>query len=133
MADKTITIDVVDLTAPPFSHINIAVINQPNPVTGYSITGPELLHLIQFSKYKITETATGKPITGNNIYEYFPELNPSGGGGGGGSIDVDTSFSPDSTNPVTNALLTETLTAMTQVEYDSLETKDKPIYFVYEP
>ena len=82
MADKTLTIDVVDLTAPPLSTVNIAVINQPNPVTGYSITGPDLLHLIQFSKYKITDSSTGKPVTGKNIYEYFPELDPSGGGGG---------------------------------------------------
>lgn len=105
MADKTITIDVVDLTVPPLSHINIAVINQPNPVTGYSITGPELLNLIQFSKYKITETATGTPITGSNIYDYFPELNPSGGGGGGGgggSVTVDTTVNGASTNPVQN-------------------------------
>lgn len=82
MADKTLSIDVVDLTAPPLSNINIAVINQPNPVTGYSITGPDLLHLIQFSKYKITDTSTGTPVSGKNIYEYFPELDPSPGGGG---------------------------------------------------
>lgn len=108
MADKTLTIDVVDLTAPPFSHINIAVINQPNPVTGYSITGPDLLHLIQFSKYKITDSSTGKPVNGKNIYEYFPELDPSGGGGGGGGGgDIEL---------------------MSQSEWNALSTEEKQTY-----
>lgn len=45
---------------------------------------------------------------------------------------VDTSFSASSANPVANSTLTATITPMTQVEYDALVTKDKPIYFVYE-
>ena len=83
MAVHTVAIDVVDLTAPPLSHINIAVINQPNPVYGYEATGDEVSKLIQISKYQIKDSATGKVINGTNLYDYFPELNPGGGGGGG--------------------------------------------------
>jgi hypothetical protein len=84
MAVHTVAIDVIDLTVPPLNHINIAVINQPNPVSNYDANGYEVSKLIQIPKYKITDSATGKVINGTNIYDYFPELNPGGGGGGGG-------------------------------------------------
>jgi hypothetical protein len=82
MADTTVTINVVDRSVPPMRAINIAVINQPNPVTGYSATGYEVWDLIQISKYFITDE-NGTPITGSNFYDYFPDMDPGGGGGGG--------------------------------------------------
>ena len=85
MADTTVTINVVDRSVPPMSTINIAVINQPNPVTGYSATGQEVWDLIQISKYFVTDEA-GTPINGSNFYDYFPDMSPGGGGGGGGYV-----------------------------------------------
>lgn len=79
-----LTIDVKDLTVPELSHTNIAVINQPNPVKNFSATDDQIFFLINFPKYKMTESATGKTITGENYYEYFPDKDPHGGGGGGG-------------------------------------------------
>ncbi len=61
MADTTVTINVVDRSVPPMRAINIAVINQPNPVTGYSATGQEVWDLIQIPKYFVTDEA-GTPI-----------------------------------------------------------------------
>lgn len=81
---STLSIDVIDITVAPLNPVNIAIINQPNPVSGFSATGEQVLGLIAFPKYEITESATGTPITGENIYVYFPELDPGGGGGGGG-------------------------------------------------
>lgn len=89
MADTTVTINVVDRSVPPMSTINIAVINQPNPVTGYSATGQEVWDLIQISKYFITDE-TGTPIDGSNFYDYFPDMAPGGGGGGGGGYVLPT-------------------------------------------
>lgn len=77
-----LTIDVKDLTVPELSHTNIAVINQPNPVENFSATDDQIFFLINFPKYKMTESATGKIITGENYYEYFPDKDPHGGGGG---------------------------------------------------
>lgn len=48
------------------------------------------------------------------------------------SVKVDDSFNSISTNPVQNALLTELFTPMTQQEYDDLQTKPLPLYFIYE-
>lgn len=79
----TIVVDIIDRSVPPLSPVNIAVINQPNPAESVSVDGDQMLQLIAISKYYITDSATGKPITGSNIYDYFPELNPGGGGGGG--------------------------------------------------
>ena len=78
MADKTVTINVVDRSVPPLRAINIAVINKPNPVTGYSATGQEVWDLIQISKYFITDEE-GTPITGSNFYDYFPDMAPGCG------------------------------------------------------
>lgn len=78
----TINVDIVDRSVSELNPVNIAVINQPNPVTDASVTGEQLLLLIQIPKYFITDSATGTPIDGTNIYDYFPELNPGGGGGG---------------------------------------------------
>lgn len=81
MAD-TLTIDVTDISVAPLNDINIAVINQPNPVTNYEATAAQIRSLLYFSKYKMTESATGIPITGRNFYDYFPDENPYAGGGG---------------------------------------------------
>jgi hypothetical protein len=64
--------------------INIAIINQPNPVSGFAATYDQLAYLINFPQYRITESATGKVVNGESIYKYFPDKDPSGGGGGGG-------------------------------------------------
>jgi len=91
MADTTVTINVVDRSVPPLRAINIAVINQPNPVTGYSATGQEVWDLIQISKYFITDE-DGTPIDGTNFYDYFPDMAP---GGGGGAVDAYTKAQTD--------------------------------------
>ena len=98
MAD-TLTVDIIDHSVPIGNDVNIAIINQPNPVTGYSVTGKELMYLIQLPKYYITDSATGTPVNGKNIFDYFPELNP---GGGGTVKNVDTEISTTSENPVQN-------------------------------
>ena len=82
---STINVNVVDKTVAPLNTVNIAIINQPNPVNNYPVNGAQMLHLIQFPQYWITDAATGTIINGGNIYDYFPELKPGGGGGGGGS------------------------------------------------
>jgi hypothetical protein len=117
MAD-TVAINVVDMTVPALNHINIAVINQPNPVSNYDATGYEVSKLIQIPKYKITDSATGKVINGTNIYDYFPDLDPGGGGGGGGGDSY--------TKAETNALLAgkvnkETGKGLSQENYTSAE------------
>jgi hypothetical protein len=91
----TINVDIVDRSVSELNPVNIAVINQPNPVTDASVTGEQLLLLIQIPKYFITDSATGTPIDGTNIYDYFPELNPGGGGGGGGGGDSYTKAQTD--------------------------------------
>ena len=110
---KTLTVDIVDMTVPPLRPVRIAIVSKPNPVTAEPVTGEQLLQLIQFPKYKITETATGKVVNGGNIYEYFPELQPGGGGGGGGGVtpaqvqamiksSIDSTVSGSSTNAIQN-------------------------------
>jgi hypothetical protein len=81
---STLTIDVTDLSVSKLSTINIAVINQPNPVTGYTANADEVYQLINIPKYRILVSGTNTPVTGENYYTYFPEKNPGGGGGGGG-------------------------------------------------
>jgi hypothetical protein len=77
----TIQIDVRDLTVPEANHVNIAVINKPNPVLDYSATAREVYLLMQMSNYRITAAGTNKTISGINYYDYFPEEQPGGGGG----------------------------------------------------
>ena len=113
---NTLTVDIVDMTVPPLNPVRIAIVSKPNPVTAEPVTGEQLLQLIQFPKYKITETATGKVVNGGNIYEYFPELKPGGGGGGGGGVtpeqvqaminsSIDSTVSASSTNAVQNKVI----------------------------
>jgi len=113
---NTLTVDIVDMTVPPLRPVRIAIVSKPNPVTAEPVTGEQLLQLIQFPKYKITETATGKVVNGGNIYEYFPELQPGGGGGVTpeqvqAMIDssIDPSVSDSSTNAVQNKVITGTI------------------------
>lgn len=83
MADTTVAIDVRDMTVPELNHINIAIINKPNPVSNYSANAREVYLLIQFGNYRITEAGTNKVITGSNYFDYFPDESGGGGGGGG--------------------------------------------------
>ncbi len=107
---NTLTVDIVDMTVPPLRPVRIAIVGKPNPVTAEPVTGEQLLQLIQFPKYKITETATGKVVNGGNIYEYFPELQPGGGGGGVTpaqvqsmiNASIDSTVSASSTNAIQN-------------------------------
>ena len=69
---NTLTVDIVDMTVPPLRPVRIAIVSKPNPVTAEPVTGEQLLQLIQFPKYKITETATGKVVNGGNIYDITP-------------------------------------------------------------
>jgi hypothetical protein len=85
---ETLLIDVVDKSVPIGNSINIAVINQPNPVKSFEATARQIFELIHIPKYFMTDSATKKQITGWNFYQYFPDLAPGGGGGGGGSQDV---------------------------------------------
>lgn len=84
---ETLVIDVVDISVPAMRAINIAIINQPNPVSGFAATYDQLAYLINFPQYRITESATGKVVNGRTFHEYFPN---EGGGGGGGGGDVPT-------------------------------------------
>ena len=106
MAD-TLTINVRDMTVPIGNNINIAVINQPNPVTGYTATKEQILDLLNFPKYMIKETATGTVIDGTNYYDYFPEP---------GSVSGDVY-----TKEEVNALMT---TKQDVLQYDSYPTED---------
>lgn len=110
---NTLTVDIIDMAVPPLRPVRIAIVGKPNPVTAEPVTGEQLLQLIQFPKYKITETATGKVVNGGNIYDYFPELQPGGGGGGGGGVtpeqvqnminaSIDSTVSDSSTNAIQN-------------------------------
>lgn len=82
---STVNVNVVDKSVAPLNPVNIAIINQTNPVNNYPVNGDQMLQLIQFPQYWITDAATGIIINGGNIYDYFPELKPGGGGGGGSS------------------------------------------------
>ena len=88
MAEHKVSIDVVDITVPEKNNVNIAVINKPNRVYGYSATAEEVYQLIQIHNYQVYEAGTNKIITGNNYYDYFPEEGGGGGGGGGSSGDI---------------------------------------------
>lgn len=83
MSDKMI-IDVQDISVPIARAINIAIINKPNPVSGFEATADQIGYLLNFPQYLIRNTSTGEIITGENYYEYFPDKDPHGGGGGGG-------------------------------------------------
>ena len=114
MADHTINIDVFDLTVPELNPINIAIINLPNPVIGYSANAEEVKDLIQIPRYTVFESGTSNVINGKNYYDYFPE---EGGGGGGGvtpeevqsmiTASIDTAVSSSSTKAIQNKVIKE--------------------------
>jgi hypothetical protein len=116
MADHTINIDVFDLTVPELNPINIAIINLPNPVIGYSANAEEVKALIQIPRYTVFESGTSNVINGKNYYDYFPE---EGGGGGGGvtpeqvqqmiNDSIDSQLSTTSTNAVQNKVITSVI------------------------
>jgi len=76
----TIPVNVVDKSIPADDHSLIAIINEPNPVTGYEINEEQLRQLIQLPQYWITDE-NGRTISGVNFYEYFPR-------GGGGRLPI---------------------------------------------
>ena len=126
MADHTINIDVYDISVPELNPINIAIINLPNPVIGYSANAKEVKDLIQIPKYTIYESGTSNVINGRNYYDYFPE---EGGGGGGGGMTpeevrsivsnmTDSEVSDVSTNPIQNSTIKEYVDS-TKVTVDS--------------
>lgn len=100
---STVNINVVDKSVAPLNPVNIAIINQKNPVSGYPVNGDQMLQLIQFPQYWITDAATGIVINGGNIYEYFPELRP--GGGGSNTTYTIASYTDGSTGEVTYRLM----------------------------
>ena len=103
---STVNVNVVDKSAAPLSPVNIAIINQTNPVNNYPVNGDQMLQLIQFPQYWITDAATGIVINGGNIYEYFPELKPGGGGGGGSNTSYTiASYTDGTTGEVTYRLM----------------------------
>ena len=140
MAEHKVSIDVVDITVPEKNNVNIAVINKPNRVYGYSATAEEVYQLIQIHNYQVYEAGTNKIITGNNYYDYFPE--EGGGGGGGGGItpeevqamitaSIDTAISESSNNAIANSTITnfvnssiETATATFRGTYNTQEDLD---------
>lgn len=131
MADHTINIDVYDISVPELNPINIAIINLPNPVIGYSANAKEVKDLIQIPKYTIYESGTSNVINGRNYYDYFPE---EGGGGGGGGMTpeevrtivsnmTDSEVSDVSTNPIQNGAIKEYVDS-TKVTVDSAIDED---------
>ena len=76
----TIPVNVVDKSIPADDHSLIAIIEEPNPVTGYEINEQQLRQLIQLPQYWITDE-NGRTISGVNFYEYFPR-------GGGGRLPI---------------------------------------------
>lgn len=110
MAVDTVLINVVDKSVPPLNPKRIAVIGMPNPATNVYVNREQLLQLIQFPQYWITDAVTGDVISGANITDYFPEE-------GGGGVDpeevqeivrqmTDTETSLTSMNPIANATIT---------------------------
>ena len=79
MSSNTLNIDITDRSVSPDNRVNIAIINQPNPVSNYTATAKQIQQLIQIPKYFIYEAGTNKPVTGSNFYTYFPDLSPGGG------------------------------------------------------
>ena len=45
---------------------------------------------------------------------------------------VDSALSTQSANPVQNQVITTSMTAMTQAQYEDLQSYDYPLYFIYE-
>lgn len=142
MAEHTVNIDVIDLTVTELNPVNIAVINQPNPVTGYSANAKEVKDLIQIPRYTVFESGTSNVINGRNYFDYFPE---EGGGGGGGGVtpeqvqamiaaSIDTAISESSDNAIANSTITnfvnssiETATATFRGTYNTQEALDAAV------
>ena len=81
-----VSINVRDRTVAPLSNVNIAIINQPNPVENYAATANEIWKLIQLPNYDVRDASTNTLITGSNYYTYFPKSSGGGGGGGGSTL-----------------------------------------------
>ena len=112
---STVNVNVVDKSVAPLSPVNIAIINQTNPVNNYPVNGDQMLQLIQFPQYWITDAATGIIINGGNIYDYFPELKPGGGGGGSADFSYTIASYVDGTTGETTYRLMESRNGDTPV------------------
>lgn len=86
MAEHTISIDIVDVLVAETNPKMIPVIQQPNPVYGYSANAYTVRMLLNFPNIYMYGAGTDNRITGENYYDYFPEENPGGGGGGSGDV-----------------------------------------------
>lgn len=113
MADHTINIDVYDISVPELNPVNIAIINQPNPVTNYAANAKEVRKLIQIPQYTVYESGTSNVINGRNYFEYFPEESPGGGSGitpeevqAMITASIDTSISTESNKAIANSTIT---------------------------
>ena len=109
MAADTVQINVVDKSVPISNPKRIAIIGVPNPAMNVYVNREQLLQLIQFPQYWITDSVTGEVISGANITDYFPD--------GSGGVDpeevqeivhqmTDTETSLTSTNPIANSTIT---------------------------
>lgn len=140
MAEHTVNIDVIDLTVTELNPVNIAIINQPNPVTNYAANAKEVRELIQIPRYTVYESGTSNVISGRNYFDYFPE---EGGGGGGVTPEevqamiaasIDTAISETSDNAIANSTITnfvnssiETATATFRGTYNTQEALDAAV------
>lgn len=111
MAVDTVLINVVDKSVPPLNPKRIAVIGVPNPATNVYVNREQLLQLIQFPQYWITDAVTGEVISGANITDYFPEE----GGGGGSDLSYTIASYVDGTTGETTYRLMESRNGDTPV------------------
>lgn len=116
MAEHTVNIDVIDLTVTELNPVNIAIINQPNPVTNYAANAKEVRDLIQIPQYTVYESGTSNVISGRNYFDYFPE---EGGGGGGGGV------TPEEVQNMINSSMSTLAPVASSGDYDDLI--DKPV------
>ena len=114
----TLTIDVIDMSVRPQNAVNIAIINQSNPVSGFTASAEEIRQLIQISKYFIRESGSGKPVNGETFYEFFPDLDPHSGGGGGGATILSGDTDPSSGDGDNGDIYLKT----TNTKLDGIET-----------
>lgn len=121
MADHTINIDVFDLTVPELNSINIAIINLPNPVIGYSANAEDVKALIQIPRYTVFESGTSNVINGRNYYDYFPEEGGGGGGTSGYTVNVTTVPNATVTLSKTEKTYTNTADSTGHASFKSVE------------
>lgn len=110
-----------------------------------SITGTE--HIVLGVKYNQSDIELGKhilqsnaPTTNDDMTLILPnksgtlatleDISTSGGSGGGSGIIIDDIFSPTSTNPLQNKVITNALTNLQQQTYYIIDTEEEMNAFV---